>query len=81
MTAEPTATLIASPAEETLTLVVSELAHVTARCVNTFPAESLVVAANCTALPTRSVSGDGATVTDATAGGPEGWAVKSNRCT
>ena len=73
--------LIASPAEETLTLVVSELAHVTARCVNTFPAESLVVAANCTALPTRSVSGDGATVTDATAGGPEGWAVKSNRCT
>jgi hypothetical protein len=70
--AEPTATPVTNPVADTVATTVLLLAHVTARPVSTFPAESLVVAVSCAVLPTGSVPGDGATVTDATAGGPAG---------
>src|SRR6266851_1586374 len=75
--AEPTATPVTNPVADTVATTVLLLAHVTARPVSTFPAESLVVAVSCAVLPTGSVPGDGATVTDATAGGPAGGEVES----
>ena len=64
--AEPTPTASTIPVVEMVTTVGSLVAHATVAPVTGFPTESRVIAVNCCACPTISVSAPGATVTDAT---------------
>ena len=87
MVVEPAATLVTSPLPFTNPTLELLLAHVTVRPVNTFPAESKVVAASCAVCPTSTLAdaglivtaetGTGVTVTTAVSVEPPGlpWAI------
>src|SRR5579862_2715367 len=66
MAAVPTLTDVTRPVGETVATPVFNDCQVTARPVSVLPAESLTVAASWIVLPRVTVSGVGATVTDAT---------------
>jgi hypothetical protein len=65
--AEPAAAPVTSPLALTSATLISLDIQVMARPVSTPPAESVVVADNCTVAPTRTVSNRGVTETEATA--------------
>src|SRR3989442_4986689 len=64
--AVPGATALTSPVADTVATPAALVVHVTARPVNTLPAESLGVAVSCTVCPTVRLDEVGLTVTDAT---------------
>src|SRR6267143_3088049 len=74
---EPGATLVTSPLSRTTATAALLVAHVTARPLNAWAAESVNVAVSCNVCPTRRLPGAGLTATAATgAPGAEigGWA-------
>jgi hypothetical protein len=64
--AEPAATPVTTPLDDTVAIPVLELAHVTGRPESTAPFASSVVAVSCTVCPTLTLGVDGETLTDAT---------------
>src|SRR5262245_43222727 len=66
MVADPPASAVTNPFDETPAMPPALLAHVTTRPVRTFPAESLVTALSCCVAPTSRLADAGVTVTDAT---------------
>jgi hypothetical protein len=69
MVADPTATPVTTPLDDTVAMPVLELAHVTARPVSTLLLASYAVAVSCTVCPTATLGAVGETVTDATGAG------------
>jgi hypothetical protein len=67
--AEPAATPVTTPLDDTVAIPVLELDHVTVRPVSTLLFASRVVAVSCTVRPTVTLGVAGATVTDATGTG------------
>jgi hypothetical protein len=64
--AEPAATPVTTPLDDTVATPVLELDHVTARPVSTLLLASRVVAVSCVVCPTLTLAEAGATLTDAT---------------
>jgi hypothetical protein len=64
--AEPAATPVTTPLDETVAIPVLELDHVTARPVRTLLFASRVVAVSCAVCPTVTLAVAGVTLTDAT---------------
>jgi hypothetical protein len=73
--ADPAATPVTSPVEETVAAPALEVVHVTARPVSTVPPASRSVACSCVVCPACTLAEDGATVTVATGGGGGGGAA------
>jgi len=69
MVAEPAALTPTSPLPFTVATLELLLVHVTVRPVNTFPAESTVVAASCAVCPSSTLADVGAIVTAETGTG------------
>jgi hypothetical protein len=64
--AEPAATPVTTPLDDTVAIPVFELAHVTVRPESTAPFASYVVAVSCTVCPTLTLGVEGETLTEAT---------------
>ena len=64
--AEPAATPVTTPLDETVAIPVLELDHVTARPESTAPFASYAVAVSCAVCPTLTLAVAGETLTDAT---------------
>jgi hypothetical protein len=67
--AEPPATPVTSPLEETVATTTLDVDHVTTRPVSTFPLASRSVACSCVVCPVPIVADDGLTATVATGAG------------
>jgi hypothetical protein len=67
--AEPAATPVTTPLDETVAIPVLELDHVTVRPVSTLLFASRAVAVSCTVWPTVTLGAAGETLTDATGTG------------